>query len=130
MAHGLIMRAHDAEAHVAAAVAHGHCRNDGVQRPLTGAEDVGMPDLQREAGATVGKQDTGFLGADARAEIRKERIDEGHRHAVAVDHAKIDGVFAGRGRRRQLGAALKVDLAGKSLGKTLVEQVSHGRPHM
>ena len=94
------MRAHDAEAHVAAARAHGERRNDGVHRPFSRTESIGVIRLERKAGAAIGQQDAGLLGADAGAEVRIERIDERYRHAVAVDHAEINRVAAGRWRCR------------------------------
>ena len=53
VAHRLVMRAHDAEAHVAAAVAHGERRNDGVHRPLVRTECVRMTRLKHEARAAI-----------------------------------------------------------------------------
>ena len=89
-----------------------------------------MLGIDHETGAAVGQHDAGLLGADADAEIRIERIDERHRHAVAVDHGEIDRVAAGRRRARQLGALVHVDLARQSLGESLVEQVRHLHAHM
>ena len=77
---------------------------------LPGPNALGWPACKREAGAAIGEHDAGLFGADADAEMRIERIDERHRHAVAVDHGEIDRVAARRRRARQLGALVQIDL--------------------
>jgi hypothetical protein len=46
-------------------------------------------------------------------------VDEGYRHAVAVDHGEIDGIAAGRRRGRQLYSVCKGRSAGKLARKAL-----------
>ena len=75
------------------------------------------------------QHDAALLRADADAEARKERIDQRHRHAVAVDHREVDGVAAGRGRRRQLDAAGRIDPGGELGGECLVDQRRHRHAH-
>ena len=66
-----------------------------------------MARIEHEARAAVVEQNAGLLGADRRAERREQRIDQRDRAAVAVDHGKIDGVAAGRGRRAAAARALR-----------------------
>src|SRR5436305_8614485 len=63
--HGLIVRTHHPECHFAMSIARGERRNDGVQRPFAWPERVGMLGVEHEAGAAIGQEDAGLLGADA-----------------------------------------------------------------
>ena len=132
VAHRLVVRAHHAERHVAAAVAHRQRRDDGVHRALAGRDRVRMIRLDHEARAAIVQHDAGLLGADAGAECAVERVDERHRGAVAVDHREIDRVAAGRRRLRQRHALVGIEQAAELLREALVEQardrLAHDRP--
>ena len=118
MAHRLVVRAHDAERQFAMAVAERQRRDDGVHRPLARARTCwdGRDRRTKQAPRLVSMIPVSSR-ADADAERGIERIDQGHRHAVAIDHREVDGIAAGRGRGRQRHAACAVDAAGELAGE-------------
>jgi hypothetical protein len=88
----LIMSTHHTERHHAAPILHHHAGNDGVHRPLVRTERIGMAGLQAEAPATIVQQHAGFRRIQRRAESVEDRVDEGARIAVAIDHGDVDRV--------------------------------------
>ena len=70
VAHRLVVRAHHAERHRAAPVAHRERRNDRMHRPLARRDRVRVVRLDHEARAAIVQHDAGLLGADAGAEAR------------------------------------------------------------
>ena len=113
VAHRLIVRAHHAERHVAAAFRIASAGMMVCIGRLPGAMRVRMTGIDHEAGAAIVQHDAGLLGTDAGAERAVERIDERHRGAVAVDDREIDRVAARRRRLRQRHAFAAIDLRGE-----------------
>ena len=68
---------------------------------LRGPNVLGCAGSTTKPAPRLVQHDAGLLGADADAEGREQRIDQRHRHAVAVDHREVDRVAAGRRRTRQ-----------------------------
>src|SRR5262245_42426069 len=96
--HRLVVRAHDAEAHIAATIAHRECRNDRMHRAFAGTENVRVTLLQREASPAIGEHDACLLCTDSGAEAGIQRIDEGNSGPVAINDRQVDRVVSGRGR--------------------------------
>ncbi len=130
MTHGLIVRAHHAEAHVAAAVPHCEGRNDRVHRALVGTKRVRMIRLEREAGPAIGQHDARPLRADADTEARVERVDERDRPAITVDDSEINRIVARRRCARQLRPLFHVDQRRKSFAEAFIEQSRHRHAHV
>ena len=123
VAHRLIVRAHHAERHFAAPVAHRERRNDGVHRPLAGPIAFGWPGSTTKPEPRLCSMMPVFSVQMPVPNALIERIDQRHRRAVAIDHREIDGVAAGRRRLRQRHALAAIDHGRRgSRAKRLVEQ--------
>ena len=110
VAHGLKIAAHDAKAHVDLTILFCHGRNDGVERPLRGADAIGMADLRGEAPPAALQGNAGFRCYDAGAKVVVDGIDEGDGETVLVNHGEIDRI-GGRQGNIGIGAAVHVDKA-------------------
>ena len=96
LADRLILAAHHAERPNRFAVLHQETRDDGVHRPLTGGDAIGVTGGQVESLAAVVQKHARTWRHDRRAEAGEDRIDEGNGVAVGVDHRQVDGVGMGR----------------------------------
>src|SRR5262249_30580045 len=122
VAHGLEVRTHDAECEFASAVAHPERRNDGIHRSLGRADRIRMIGVDHEAGAPIVQQDPALFRCDPGAEFAEQRIDEGYRHAIAINHREIDRIAARHWRAWVLYPLAPVDHSGKLARKALIEQ--------
>jgi hypothetical protein len=80
----LHVAAHDAEAHLRLAVLGEEGGNDGVERALSGRDDVRALRVEREAVAAVLHRDAPAGHDHARAEAHVVALDEAHHHAALV----------------------------------------------
>ena len=69
-----------------------HHRHERVQRPFAWRNDIGRLVIQREAGATIVKEDAGFGIDQSRSERVVHALDERNRVAVGVGGGHTDGV--------------------------------------
>ena len=101
----LPVAAHGAVGHHPAVVEGGQRRDQGVERAPARLQRVHRARVERERHAAVLPADAGGGQHRAGAVLPVDRLDEGDRHAVAIDRPHPDGVALARAHREARRAA-------------------------
>ena len=80
---------------------------------LPGPKALGWAGSSTKQAPQFVQHDPGRRSADTDAEVGIERVDQGHSHAVTIDHREIDGIAAGGRRDRQHNSVTAVDPGGE-----------------
>ncbi len=121
--------AHQAEGRDRLAVLGDEGRDDGVERPLPGADLVGMALGRDEPRGAVLQRNARARHDDARAEAGVVRLDQRHHHARGVGRAEIDRAAVLRHARAEILGLLGIDQLGAALQVRLVEHLLRRHVH-
>ena len=105
----LHVAAHDAEAHQRPPVLGEEGGDDGVERPLAGATQFGLPASSVKAVAAVLHRHAPPRHDDAGAEAHVVALDEAHHHAALVGGGEIDRAALDRVAGAEALRALRID---------------------
>ena len=84
-------------------------RDDGVERPLAGRDDVGAAGIEAEAVAAVLQRQPQPGHHHARAEAHVVALDEADHHAALVGGGEVDGAALDRVAGAEVLRPLRVD---------------------
>ena len=95
-----------------------------MKGPLAGRDRVGVAGNRAEAGAAIVQEDPALRRHDAGAERGKQRVDERHGVAVAIDGAEVDriGVLGAAVPVRAGQGAVEPDFPACALGPVIGEE--------